>query len=58
MTGFAGAIRWDSSRPNGQPRRKLDVTGARRLFGWQARVPLEEGLRRTIAWYKGAAKAV
>jgi len=56
MTGFAGAIRWDPSRPNGQPRRKLDVTRAKRLFGWQARVSLDEGLRRTIDWYKGHAE--
>ncbi len=57
-TGFPGAIRWDTSRPNGQPRRKLDVTRARRLFGWQAHVPLDEGLRRTIAWYKAHAGTV
>jgi GDP-L-fucose synthase len=55
MTGFSGAIRWDTSRPNGQPRRNLDVTRARRLFGWGARVSLDEGLRRTIDWYKGHA---
>jgi len=56
MTGFAGGIRWDPSRPNGQPRRKLDVTRAKRLFGWQARVSLDEGLRRTIDWYKSHAE--
>jgi GDP-L-fucose synthase len=52
-TGFSGAIRWDASKPNGQPRRKLDVTRAEELFGWKARTPLSEGLRRTIAWYLG-----
>ncbi len=52
-TGFSGAIRWDTSRPNGQPRRKLDVTRAEALFGWHSRVSLPEGLRRTIDWYKG-----
>jgi GDP-L-fucose synthase len=57
-TGYAGAIRWDTSRPNGQPRRKLDVTRARRLFSWQARVSLEEGLRLTIEWYRGHAGTV
>ena len=50
-TGFTGAIRWDTSRPNGQARRKLDVTRAEELFGWRARTPFPEGLRRTIAWY-------
>ncbi len=50
-TGFGGGIRWDASRPNGQPRRKLDVTRAEELFGWKSRTSLSEGLRRTIAWY-------
>jgi len=50
-TGFGGSIRWDASRPNGQPRRKLDVTRAEELFGWKSRTSLSEGLRRTIAWY-------
>jgi GDP-L-fucose synthase len=54
-TGFAGAIRWDTSRPNGQPRRKLDVTRAKQLFGWHSHVSLAAGLRRTIDWYRGAA---
>src|SRR5664279_670107 len=56
-TGFSGAIRWDASKPNGQPRRKLDVTRAEELFGWKARTPLSEGLRRTIDWYKGHAES-
>jgi len=56
-TGFSGAIRWDTSRPNGQPRRKLDVTRAEELFGWKSRTPLSEGLRRTIAWYRGNREA-
>ena len=50
-TGFGGSIRWDASRPNGQPRRKLDVTRAEELFGWKSRTSLSEGLPRTIAWY-------
>jgi len=57
-TGFGGGIRWDASKPNGQPRRKLDVTRAEQLFGWHSRVSLTEGLRRTIDWYRGAAGAV
>jgi GDP-L-fucose synthase len=52
-TGFSGAIRWDATKPNGQPRRKLDVRRAEELFGWKAETPLPEGLRRTIAWYLG-----
>ena len=55
LTGFEGEIVWDTSMPNGQPRRSLDATRARELFGWQARVPLREGLERTIAWYRARA---
>ncbi len=51
LTGFAGEIRWDTSRPNGQPRRRLDTSRAERLFGFRARTGLREGLERTIAWY-------
>lgn len=54
LTGFDGAIRWDPSRPNGQPRRCLDVSRARECFGFEARTTLEEGLRRTIAWYESS----
>jgi GDP-L-fucose synthase len=57
LTEFKGEIRWDSTQPDGQPRRRLDVRRAREFFGFQAQVNLEEGLRRTIAWYKGQAKA-
>ena len=56
-TGFDGEIVWDASRPNGQPRRKLDVSRAERLFGFRARVPLREGLERTVAWYRASAPA-
>jgi GDP-L-fucose synthase len=55
-TEYAGGIRWDTSRPNGQPRRKLDVTRAEHLFGWKSRVSLPEGLRRTIDWYRSRAE--
>lgn len=51
-TGFTGAIRWDTTRPNGQPRRRLDTTRAEERFGFTAAVPLEEGLARTVAWYR------
>ena len=52
LAGFEGEIVWDTSRPDGQPRRALDTSKARQLFGFQARVPFEEGLRRTIEWYR------
>jgi GDP-L-fucose synthase len=51
-TGFRGTIRWDASKPNGQPRRRLDITRAEDLFGFTAKVALEEGLARTVAWYR------
>jgi GDP-L-fucose synthase len=55
LSGFEGEIRWDTSMPNGQPRRSLDATRARELFGFEAKTPLREGLERTIAWYRAAA---
>ena len=51
LTGFNGTIRWDATKPNGQPRRKLDTTRAREAFGFEAKTDFEEGLKRTIAWY-------
>ena len=51
LTGFTGKITWDTSQPNGQPRRALDTSRAERFFGFRASTPFEEGLRRTIAWY-------
>ncbi len=51
LTGFAGRIVWDTTRPNGQPRRSLDTSRAHRLFGFKAQMGLEEGLRQTIDWY-------
>jgi len=51
ITGYAGDIVWDTSRPNGQPRRMLDVSRARERFGFTARTPFEEGLQRTVQWY-------
>jgi GDP-L-fucose synthase len=58
LTGFEGEIEWDSSMPNGQPRRSLDASRARELFGFEARVSLRVGLERTIAWYRQHAAAV
>jgi GDP-L-fucose synthase len=55
LTGFAGEIRWDTSMPNGQPRRSLDPSRAKELFGFEARTALREGLERTIAWYRAQA---
>jgi GDP-L-fucose synthase len=58
LTGFEGEIEWDESMPNGQPRRSLDASRARKLFGFEARTPLREGLERTIAWYREHAGTV
>jgi GDP-L-fucose synthase len=52
LAGFRGALRWDTGRPNGQPRRCLDTTRAERLFGFRARTDFVAGLTRTIAWYR------
>ncbi len=52
LCDYTGEIRWDPSKPNGQPRRCLDTSRAAELLGWRARVPFEEGLRQTIAWYR------
>lgn len=50
-TGYTGTIAWDTSQPNGQPRRCLDTRRARERFGFEAKTPLAEGLARTVAWY-------
>lgn len=52
LTGYEGRITWDTSKPNGQPRRALDTTRAEQYFGFRARMSFEEGLKRTIEWYK------
>jgi GDP-L-fucose synthase len=57
VTGFEGRIEWDETKPNGQPRRSVDGTRARELFGFQAKTPLREGLERTVAWYRRHAPA-
>jgi len=56
--GYMGRIVWDTTQPNGQPRRCLDVTRARELFGFEARTPFEDGLRWTIAWYRDHAREI
>ena len=50
MVGFDGRLDWDSSKPDGTPRKQLDVTRLHDL-GWKAEVSLEEGVRRTYAWF-------
>jgi GDP-L-fucose synthase len=52
LTGYEGRTVWDSSRPDGQPKRYLDTTRARELIGFEAEMPLEEGLRRTIESFR------
>jgi GDP-L-fucose synthase len=52
LTGFQGKLVWDTSKPNGQPRRALDTSRAAEYFGWRARTSFEEGLRQTIEWYR------
>ncbi len=51
LTGFSGEIVWDTSKPNGQPRRVLDVTRAKEYFGFEAQMPFRQGLQQTIDWY-------
>ncbi|MBN2187350.1 MAG: GDP-L-fucose synthase [Dehalococcoidia bacterium] len=52
LAGFDGEIKWDTSRPDGQPRRCLDTNKAKKEFGFQAKTDFKEGLKRTIEWYK------
>jgi len=52
LTGFKGRIRWDSSKPDGQPRRCLDTSKAKKLFGFEAKTDFDTGLKQTIEWYK------
>jgi GDP-L-fucose synthase len=54
LTGFTGEVVWDTSQPNGQPRRCLDTSRAAALFGFRARTSFEDGLRQTIQWYEAA----
>lgn len=58
VTGFTGEIRWDTTKPNGQPRRKLDTSRAQELFGFEAKRPFVEGLRETVAWFEAQKEKV
>jgi GDP-L-fucose synthase len=51
LTGFDGELRWDPTKPDGQPRRRVDATRAEHVLGWRAQMPFEDGLRNTIDWY-------
>jgi GDP-L-fucose synthase len=51
LTGFEGKIIWDKTKPNGQPRRRLDVSRAKKEFGFEAKTDFREGLRKTVGWY-------
>jgi GDP-L-fucose synthase len=53
LTGFKGEIIWDTTKPDGQPRRMLDISRAEKEFGFKAKTGFEEGLRKTIEWYRG-----
>ena len=52
LCGFAGELRWDATKPDGQPRRCLDVTRAAERFGFRARTDFRAGLQESIAWYE------
>ena len=58
VTGYEGRITWDTEKPNGQPRRSIDATRAREVFGFEARTPLREGIEHTVAWYRSAVAGV
>ena len=57
LCGYEGEIVWDATKPNGQPRRQLDVSRAEQLFGFRAQVGLREGLEQTVAWYRATTAA-
>ena len=56
LAGFKGRLHWDPTMPDGQPRRCLDTSRAEALLGWRATTPLDEGLRRTIEWFRSEAR--
>ena len=56
--GFTGTIEWDTTKPNGQPRRCLDVSRAKQLFGFQARHRLRDGLKKTVQWFQANRQAI
>ena len=51
VTGFTGTLQWDSSKPDGQPRRRIDAGRAAELLGWRAEMNFRDGLARTVEWY-------
>ncbi len=57
-TRFEGEIRWQSDKPDGQPRRRLDVSRAQEKFQFQAKTSFADGLRRTVEWYEETTKTV
>jgi GDP-L-fucose synthase len=57
VTAYDGGVVWDESKPGGQPRRSIDASRARELFGFEARTSLREGIERTVAWYRSARVA-
>ena len=56
LVGYEGAVRWDATKPDGQPRRCLDTSRALTEFGWRAKTPLRDGLRKTFRWFENNAK--
>jgi nucleoside-diphosphate-sugar epimerase len=52
LTGFVGGIHWDTTKPDGQPKRRLDVSRAKQEFGFEAQISFKEGLKQTIEWYE------
>jgi nucleoside-diphosphate-sugar epimerase len=56
LVGYEGALRWDTTKPDGQPRRCLDTSRAVTEFGWRAKTPLRDGLRKTFRWFESNAK--
>jgi nucleoside-diphosphate-sugar epimerase len=57
VTGFTGRFVWDRSKPDGQPRRSVDGSRAKELLGWTPQVGFEEGLTRTVEWYRGVRRS-
>jgi GDP-L-fucose synthase len=56
LVGYEGALRWDATKPDGQPRRSLDTSRARAEFGWRSKTPLREGLQETIRWFESNSR--
>src|SRR6202030_4294765 len=56
IVGYGGEVVWDTTRPNGQPRRKLDTSRATQYFGFRSKTSLHDGLRRTVEWYLQTAQ--